>query len=168
MREAVNYIIQFLLLVLLQVFILNNIAFWGYMNPYPYVIFILMLPVKLNRIALLFVGFSLGLIIDVFENSGGLHASATLLIAFLRPYLFQLFVGNSSAELDKLNSKTIGLLRFMALAGVTVLIHHFWLFLLEAFTLHQLLQVLVRTLVSALFTLFIIYLMQIIVYRKTT
>jgi rod shape-determining protein MreD len=166
MKGIVGYTFQFILLVAVQVLILNNVELLGYMNPYLYLIFLLILPADIGRNALLIIAFLLGLSIDIFENSGGLHTSATLLLAFLRPALFKLIAGPSNTELERFNIKTLGVGRFLLLAGIAVFIHHFWLFLLESFSLKDLLQVIKRTFFSGLFTLLLIYLTQLLVYRK--
>lgn len=166
MIAVLKYTIQFILIVAFQVLVLNNIEIAGYMNPYLYVVFILMLPANINRNLLLLIGFVLGLSIDVFENSGALHASATVLIAFIRPYLFRLMAGPANQEIERLNIQTLGTLRFMVLAAIMVFVHHFWLFALEAFDWSELLQVIQRAFLSSLFTLLLVYLAQILVYRK--
>lgn len=166
MITLIKYIIQFVLLVAFQVLVLNNIEIFGYMNPYLYVIFILMLPADINRNLLLIIGFLLGFSIDIFENSGAVHASATLLIAFLRPYLFRLMAGPANVEINRMNIQTLGTMRFMVLAAISVFVHHFWLFSLEAFSPSELLQVIQRTFFSGIFTLLLIYLAQLLVYRK--
>lgn len=164
--STVKLIIQFVLLVALQVLVLNNIELFGYMNPYLYVVFIIMLPANINRNVLLIVGFLLGLSVDIFEHSGGLHASATLLIAFIRPALFKLMAGPANQEINRMNILTLGKVRFIILAAIVVFIHHLWLFGLEAFRLSELLQVIQRAFFSGLFTLILIYLAQILVYRN--
>jgi rod shape-determining protein MreD len=168
MITFLGYSLQLVVLLALQVLILNNVELVGYMNPYLYLIFILVLPASLNRFALIIIAFLLGFVIDIFENSGGLHASATLLLAFLRPFIFKLVAGPSAIEIERMNIRTLGVGRFMLLAALAVFVHHFWLFLLESFSFSELFQVLVRTLLSGIFTLFLIYLAQILVYRKQT
>lgn len=166
MKDVLNYTLLYVLLVALQVFILNNIALAGYMNPYLYVVFILLLPATIDRALLLLIGFALGFTIDIFENSGGLHASATTTIAFVRPLLFRFFTGSGAVEIERINTQTLGIGRFMSLAAIAVFIHHFWLFMAESFALSYILLVLKRTLLSGLFTLLLVYIMQILVYRK--
>jgi hypothetical protein len=139
----------------------------GYINPYLYIIFILMLPASLNRNVVLLLGFAIGLAIDVFENTGGLHASATAFLAFLRPYLFSLAIGSPSAEINRINLQTIGSSRFLALSAIAVFLHHIWLFSLEAFRISEWLYILERTFLSGIFTMLLIYLAQVLVYRKT-
>ncbi len=164
--SVLRYIAQFVGLIALQVLVLNNIELMGYMNPYLYIVFIIMLPANINRNLLLIIGFLLGLSIDVFEHSGGLHASATLLIAFIRPGLFRLMAGPSNQEINRMNILTLGKVRFFILAAILVFLHHTWLFALEAFKMSELLQVIQRAFISGLFTLILIYLAQMLVYRN--
>ena len=85
MKMVLQNIVSFVVLVLVQVLVLNNIHFMGYINPYVYVLFILLLPVRFSRLFTLILAFALGLIIDAFSNTYGIHAFSTVLIAFLRP-----------------------------------------------------------------------------------
>ena len=85
-----RYLINFILLVFLQVFILNNIQFSGYINPYIYVLFILILPFEIPSWFLIIIAFFLGLTIDLFSHTVGMHSSATVFMAFLRPYVLKI------------------------------------------------------------------------------
>ncbi len=167
MIGVIKYIVQFFLLITFQVLVLNNIELFGYMNPYLYIVFVLMLPADINRNLLVLIAFFLGLSIDVFENSGAVHASATVLIAYIRPAIFKLMAGPANLEINRMNIQTLGAVRFMILAGTMVFVHHLWLFMLEAFDFRELLQVIIRSFISGIFTLLLIYLAQILVYRKT-
>lgn len=166
MIDLLRYSFQFVLLVLLQVLVLNNIQFMGYLNPYLYLIFILLLPAGTNKNLILVIGFALGFCIDIFENSGGLHASATVLLAFVRPLLFKLAAGPANLEIERFNIKTLGTARFMVLAAIAVFFHHIWLFSLEAFSFNQIFEVLKRTFISSVFTLLLIYISQLLAFRK--
>jgi len=91
MKMVLQNIVSFIVLVLVQVLVLNNIHFMGYINPYIYILFILLLPVRFSRHFTLILAFVLGLIIDAFSNTYGMHAFSTVLIAFLRPFAVNLF-----------------------------------------------------------------------------
>src|SRR5664280_2081310 len=80
----------FILLILLQVLLFNNIQFSGYVNPYVYIMFILLLPIDIPSWLLLILSFVTGLIIDFFSGSPGMHTSATVLVAFIRPYILRI------------------------------------------------------------------------------
>ncbi|NVK04480.1 MAG: rod shape-determining protein MreD [Flavobacteriia bacterium] len=166
MSENLRWIGRFVFLVLFQVFILNNIQLAGYLNPYLYVLFILSLPTNISRSNLLFVAFALGFTIDIFENSGGAHTSATLTLAFLRPFIIRFVMPATEQNMGRVNLWTMGTGRFFTYSTLGVLIHHLWFFSLEAFRVSELIPILSRTLVSAPITLLLIYITQLFVYRE--
>ena len=81
---------RFVFLILLQVMILNHVQWSGYINPYAYILFIMLLPFETPRWMLLLFALITGLIIDMFGNTGGMHAAATVLMAFMRPTVLRL------------------------------------------------------------------------------
>ena len=159
MKNIVESLFWFIGLVLLQVLLLNNIQIAGVINPFLYIYFIIALPIHTNRISLVFIGFALGLVIDVFSNTWGIHAMATTLIAFLRPYIFR--VVSTQEELDKVmpRCRTMGA-NYVKYIVLMVFIHHLFLFLLEAFSFQYFWIVFVKTLVSSLITIILIFTLE--------
>jgi hypothetical protein len=145
---------RFLLLLIAQILVFNNINLFGYINPYPYILFIILYPVNGNKTALLVGSFLLGICLDMFCNSGGVHALASIVLAYSRPAIFKFSFGLSyEYQTVKLNdSLTPERFTFLLLA---VAIHHFTLFFLEIFRLNFLWEILVKTLLTTLFTLLI-------------
>ncbi|RZL42048.1 MAG: rod shape-determining protein MreD [Pedobacter sp.] len=151
-------IARFILLLIMQIAIFNKMDFLGYINPYPYILFILLYPVNGNKYGLLFASFLLGIIMDMFSNSGGVHATAAISLAALRPTFFKFSFGVSyEYQTIKINDK-ITPERFSFVA-ISVVSHHFILFLLEAFRLSFFLEVLLRTLFSTIFTILLCFLL---------
>ena len=156
-------IARFILLLLAQVLIFNRMDLFGFVNPFPYILFIILYPVNGNKTGLLLASFFLGLIMDMFWNSGGVHAAACLILAYFRPAIFKFSFGLSyEYQTVKLNdSLTPERFSFILIA---VIIHHFTLFILEIFKLSSILDILVRTVLSTLFTIItsiiIIYLIK--------
>ena len=145
-------IFRFVLLLALQILVFNNMNFGGYISAFPYILFIILYPVNGNKSNLLISSFFLGLIMDLFCNSGGVHATACVLLAYLRPYFFKFSFGLSyEYQTIKLNDVlTPERFTFILLAVST---HHITLFLLESFQITFLLDVLLRTVLSTLFTI---------------
>ena len=145
---------RFILLLAFQIIIFNNMNFLGYISPYPYILFIILYPVNGNKTVLVVASFLLGLIIDMFNNSGGAHATACLVLAYFRPSLFKFAFGLSyEYQTIKLNDVlTPERFTFILLA---ILIHHLTLFLLETFQLTYILDTLTRTLLSTVFSIII-------------
>lgn len=94
MNKSVQQIIRFVVLVLFQVLVVNHIRLGGYVHPYIYLIFVMLLPFNTPKWQILVLGFTLGLTIDLFTGTPGLHAGATTLMAFCRPSIIRLISGN--------------------------------------------------------------------------
>ncbi|NHN26683.1 rod shape-determining protein MreD [Flavobacterium jejuense] len=163
MNNNILNIIRFVLLIFLQVIVFNNINMQGYANPYPYILFILLFPVNGNKNILLITSFLLGLIIDMFSNSNGIHAMACTVLAFIRPNLFRFAFGISYEYqtvkiADKITSERVS---YILLA---IFIHHFILFSFEYFRITLFFTIIARTLFSTLLSfivcLLIIYLIK--------
>lgn len=147
-------IARFILLLAAQVIIFNNFNFLGYINPYPYILFIILYPVNGNKYGLLAASFFLGLTMDLFCNSGGVHAAACVMLAHFRPSIFKFSFGLSyEYQTVRLNDVlTPERFSFILLA---VIIHHLTLFILEVFTFEYVWNIILRTIVSTLFTIII-------------
>ncbi len=147
-------VFRFILLLAVQIIIFNNMNFLGYISPFPYILFIILYPVNSNKSGLLVASFFLGLIMDMFSNSGGIHTTACIILAYYRPYLFKFSFGISyEYQTIKLND-VLTPERFSFIL-LSVLIHHLTLFTLEAFKFTLILDILLRTLLSSVFTLII-------------
>ncbi len=147
-------IARFILLLVAQILIFNNMNLFGYINPYPYILFIILYPVNGNKTGLLVASFLLGIVLDMFCNSGGVHAIACLLLAYYRPYIFKFSFGLSyEYQTVKLND-VLTPERFSFLL-IAVVLHHFTLFLLEIFRITFILEILLKTFLSTLFTLLV-------------
>lgn len=147
-------IFRFLSLFLLQIIIFNNINLFGFVSPFPYVLFIILFPVNGNKSALLISSFLLGLLLDIFSNSGGIHTTASIFLAYFRPNIFRFAFGVSyEYQTIKLND-TLTPERFSFLL-VSILIHHLILFILEAFQFSLIFDILLRSITSSALTIII-------------
>jgi hypothetical protein len=154
---------RFILLLAVQIVIFNNMSFLGFILPLPYILFIILYPVNGNKSGLLLASFLLGLTMDFFSNSGGIHATACLVLAYTRPSIFKFSFGVSyEYQTIKLND-VLTPERFSFIL-LSVIIHHFTLFILEAFQVSFFLDILIRALLSTVFTviscIIIIYLIK--------
>ncbi|MBC5863751.1 rod shape-determining protein MreD [Flavobacterium sp. K77] len=147
-------ILRFILLLALQIIVFNNMNFLGYISPFPYILFIILYPVNGNKAGLIAASFAMGIIMDLFSNSGGTHATASLMLAYLRPYLFK-FAFGLSYEYQTIRLNDVLTPQRFTFILLSVVIHHFTLFLLEAFQLSFLLDTLITTLLSTVFTILI-------------
>ena len=164
-------IIRFILLVFIQVLVLNQIEIGGvvngYFNAYLYILFLLMLPVNINKILLLFLCFITGLTIDIFSGTAGMHASACLFIGFVRPSFLNLIAPREGYETTlRLTIQGMGGSTFMVYASVITFLHHLVLFLLEAFNFLHFFDLLLHVITCSFLTIALIVLSQILSQRR--
>jgi len=167
MNYIVKNIIRFIILVLLQVTIFNNIQLNGFINPYLYVLFILLLPFETPPWLLLFLSFLMGLSIDVFSNTIGMHASACVFMAFLRPFILN-FVSvrdNYESSIEQ-GIYVYGFSWFFKYALILILAHHSFLFIVEVFSFNNFGDTVLRIILSTLFTLTLVVTSQFIIAKK--
>ena len=155
--------IRFIVLLLVQVIICNNINFLGYINPYVYVIFILLFPVNNNRLLFLILAFNLGLLVDMFLDSGGVHAGASICLAYARPLFLKYAFGTMYDHQNlKFGHTDIGAL-IMYVSGC-VIFHHLIVYYLEIFNISQIILLLKKALFSSIFTV-ILCLLLILLFK---
>ncbi len=164
-NSILRFSLIFILLILLQLLVFNNIQFSGYVNPYVYIMFILLLPVEIPAWLLLILAFGMGIIIDFYSGSPGIHASATVLSGFVRPYVLRVLSPRDGYESGSEPSMiSYGFRWFLAYTALIVLVHHTALFYLEVFRFTDFFGTLLRVLLSSLFT--IIFILIIEFYRR--
>lgn len=160
------HIVRFISLVLIQVIVLNNINFLGFINPYIYILFIILYPINNNRILFIFLSFLLGLSVDLFLDSGGVHAAACVFIAYIRPLFLKFAFGMTyEHQTVKINASDIG--QRLTYFTLTTIVHHLILFSLEVFNTSKVLLILKKTLFSSIFTIILCVLITILFSRKS-
>ncbi len=161
MSDLFNNILRFVGLMLFQVLILNHFMLFGLVNPFIYVLFILMLPLAVPGWLLLVLGFLTGYVVDLFMTGAGLHAAATVLVAFLRPYVLRLATGTKEPEtVMHPGLMQMGARWWFSYTVSLVALHHTFLFLLESFSFNQLGYTLLRIVLSVAATEILIFLLS--------
>ncbi len=163
-------IFRFVGLILLQVFVVNQIDL-GFLNPYislaVYVSFLLTFSTKISKYVTMLVALLLGLSIDMFLNTEGIHASACLFLALVRPYLLRrIQTANPLENVQELTVYTEDIQKYALYSVLLLGAFFFWLFLIEEFSLLALPLILVKTVSSTIFTALLIIIGQYLLYRK--
>ena len=167
MSSNVRNILLFLGLVLLQIFVFNNVNIAGVVTPFIYPLFILLLPFEMSLWLLLIIAFFTGLTIDIFAITGGMHAFATTLIAFLRPLVINFISIKGKEKGEKPTLYTQGHQWFILYFIILFLIHHLTYFIIETWSVNFLAHTFVRTLFSALVSIIISYILLLGFSKKT-
>lgn len=165
MNNIISNSVKVILLILLQVLVFNHINFLGYIDPYPYVMLILFLPIRYEQWQILILSFLIGLGIDLFQDTGGVHAGACLLMGYVRPFFLSTAFGISY------DYKTLDILKApfrenILYISLMVLVHHFMLFILVFFSFSHLLLILKNTVFSGIFTILVIGILVVLFYQN--
>ena len=167
-RELLIYIVRFFLLVLVQILILNQVQFSGLLNPYLYIYFLIVLPVDFPPNGGLLVGFILGLLIDLFGQTLGMHTIASVFLAYARPYILRYMAPRDGYEFSRTVSiRQMGWLWFLTFSGIMIFLHHFVLFFIEAFRMSGLFFTIGKSIGSAILTLSLVVVVQLVFTRSS-
>ena len=167
MNNLLTHITRLVIFVLAQGLIFGQLEFGAGIHPMIYPLFILLLPFDISPLLLMVMAFITGISVDFFMNTFGLHASAAVLIAYTRPELYRLFSPRDGYDvLKEPTASEYGYKWFLYVAGITTIIHHTWFFFLEHFKWSDLLVVLQKTFLSALVSMFILVVIQVLFFKK--
>jgi hypothetical protein len=167
-RELLSHIIRFFILILVQLILLNNVHFSGLLNPYLYVYFLLVLPVDFSPNAGLLLAFVMGLTIDLFSQTLGMHTIASVFLAYGRPYVLRYMAPRDGYEFTRdVSIRRMGWLWFLTYSGLMVFLHHFVLFFIETFRMSGLFFTMGKAIGSTFLTLMLIVLIQLLFARSS-
>lgn len=166
-NQLPKIIIRFVLLVFIQVLVLNHINIFGLVSPHLYVLFILSLPLELSKSRVLLISFFTGLVIDVFGNSYGIHATACIVTGYFRHFLLMLIAPREGYEQGlKPNVSYMGWSWYLPYALILIFIHHFSLYFIEYFRFDGISITIKRVILSFLFTGLLVVLTQLVNPKK--
>lgn len=163
-------IIRFIFIMFIQIFVLNKIPpLHQFIVPYFYFVFILWLPFKLGRTALLFISFTAGMVADMFFKTPGLHAAACVLIAYVRPFLINLLLPKEATDWgnEEPTTKTMGAVPYATYMIILTLLHHFYLILLEWMQFGSFLYFIGKLFATSLVSLLLIMITDLFLNRKS-
>ena len=155
-RNNLLSVLQFIFLLFLQAFLLNNINLFGFINPNLYLLFFIIYRFDSNPTLLIFLGFFMGLLLDLLTQGSGAHTISALTIAFIRPIIIRTSFGVNydipmgMIEGTQLNQRIIYLF-FM------ISIHHLLLYIIIYLSLDSILIILKNTLFTSFFTFVMVY-----------
>ncbi len=176
MNKLVYYIGQFLFVMVFQIYILNDnpindtITFLGIPSFIPLIfpVLILLLPILSNYYVMMLYAVVIGFLLDMFSNTPGLHAASLVLLAYLRPKLLRLFFQQEKKKLSwaRPTMYRLGFMPFVFYISASILIHHFFFFMLQEWSLSNILLILYKTIVSGVLSVMMILIGQFIFYSR--
>ncbi len=166
-RSGIIHVVLFFVYITVQVMLLKNLVLFDSAFCFLYVVFILLLPFELSTMMTILIGFLVGFSIDIFYDSMGLHAFATVLMSYLRNYWLSVITPQGGYEAG--NSPTMasnGVQWFLVYAIPLVFTHHFVLFFLEASGFDLFWFTMLKIISSLFFTMIVIVFLQFLVPQR--
>ena len=159
--------LRFILLIFAQVFLFKNIAYYGLASPFPYILFILLLPIRIPNLLFFLLAALCGLTVDIFYDTLGIHTAACVTLAWMRVNFFNVTLQPEDHE--AMATPGIGEMSFrwfFIFVFTLTFIHHFVLFFLEVFSFRHFFTTLSSILFSCIFTVIIIFLLEFVFYKQ--
>lgn len=170
MNSIFKYVLQFILLILLQVLVVDQISL-GYASqfiiPSVYFLFVLMLPLTISNGALMLLAFLIGMMVDIFKSTPGLNASAMVMLGYFRPYLLKLIEPREG--FDILKTPSIYSMRksiYLGYVSLVSLVFHLWYFTIEVMRFSDFHLILLKTLGSSIISVLLIILAQYLTVKR--
>lgn len=167
MNRLISNTLRFILLIFVQIFMLKNIVLYDLNVPYLYILFVLLLPFETPNWLLFLLSFLLGLTVDLFNDTLGLHAASCTILALVRILFIAITVQKDNYDSDPEPSfGEMGFRWFFFYALTLTLIHHFFLLNFEVFKFSEIPSTLSRVILSSLFTLTLIFVSELLFFKK--
>ncbi|TKC05590.1 rod shape-determining protein MreD [Pedobacter polaris] len=159
-------IFRWIVLLFVQIFLLRNLNYYNLSTPFLYILFILVLPFRTPNFLLFLIAFGTGLTMDAFYDTLGVHTSACVALAFVRILFISVSVNRDAFDEPEPSLGNMGFKWFTLYAVLCTLVHHIVVFLLEAFKFNEIAYTLGRALLSVVFTMFVVLLVELIFHNR--
>ena len=166
-KAFLTHTFQFFIFLSLQILLLRNLVLFDTAFCYLYIGFLLFLPIQMPKVRLLVLAFISGLTIDIFYDTIGINAAASVLLAYLRPYVLLVLTPRDDYEKsDSVNVHVMGWRWFSVYTLFLVFVHHLALFFLELGSFREVGFTLVKVLVSTIFTFLVLVIIQLLFFSS--
>ncbi len=160
-NRIIEYAVFFVTLVLLQLFLFNNLNLSVYVNPLVYVAFIVLLPMETPPVAMLLLGLLLGVNMDLVMGTAGINTIATLFTAYTRPVALRMVLAKDDIRDGGIPSPVrMGRGKFIRYAGIVVFLQCFVFFTFESLTWSYYYLTLLRIVLSTIVTTILVWFSQ--------
>ena len=156
---------RYILVMLLQVLLFDQLQLFGVCHPYIYILCLLMMPITLPHSVDMIIGAIAGLVMDIFCNSLGVHTMACIFLMFIRPYLLSALVNDKDRLNEQISLRTLGAEAMFRYVAILVVLHHLMVFMLAAWSWSHIGFVLLETIVSSVLTIVVIFGYNVLKYR---
>lgn len=165
--RIIGHGLRFGILVAMQVLLMRNLVLFDTGFCFIYLAFLLFLPIQMPPVLLLLLAFITGFIMDIFYDTGGIHAAATVLLGYLRPYILLLLTPRDGYDQnDSVNLHVMGWRWFLVYVFILIFLHHLSFFFLELAGFKLIGFTFLKIIVSSLFTCTVIIIIQLLFFSR--
>ncbi|MEM6840748.1 MAG: Rod shape-determining protein MreD [Bacteroidota bacterium] len=162
--QAFNFIIFFII----QILVVRKLVLFDVAFCYVYLAFLLLLPIELSVITAMLLGFTTGLLVDIFYNTFGIHAAACVFIMYIRKLWIDFLTPRGGYDMGSIPSpRSQGFRWFLSYAFPLLLIHHTLIFFVEIGGFQLLSYTVLKVIASTGFSLIMILVIQYIIYSSS-
>lgn len=159
--------IRFVLLIVLQVTIFKRIgidySIFSFAHIFIYPLWVIFFPVKYPKAVLMILAFCMGLCIDIFYDSPGVHAASLVFLAFSRGFILNLLEPDKGYDLDNpFNLRRLGFIWVLSYLGLSMLLYLFFYFSVEAFSIVYIYEIVISTILSLICSIVIMFIYTLI------
>ncbi len=165
--RIIGHSLRFVILLAMQVLVMRSLVLFDMGFCFIYLAFLLFLPIQMPPVLLLLLAFVTGITLDIFYDTGGIHAAATVLLAYLRPYILLLLTPRDGYDQnDSVNLHVMGWRWFLVYSFILIFVHHLTFFFLELAGFKLIGFTMLKILVSALFTGTVMIIIQLLFFSR--
>ncbi|QMU26960.1 hypothetical protein HUW48_02450 [Adhaeribacter radiodurans] len=165
--RIIGHGLRLVILLAMQVFVMHSLVLFDTGFCFIYLAFLLFLPIQMPPVLLLLLGFVTGFTLDLFYDTGGIHAAATVLLAYLRPYILLLLTPRDGYDQnDSVNLHIMGWRWFLVYSFILIFFHHLIFFFLELAGIKLIGFTLSKVVVSTLFTGMVMIIIQLLFFSR--
>ena len=165
MNKFTSNFLRFLILMLLQVFVFNYVQWFGFLNPFVYLLFLILLPLELPKSIQYLIAFATGFIIDAFFKTYGIQAFSCVLLMFLKPYIILILNGFKPLDSGVKPLPDVKDFNWILLyTFLLVFVHQISVTILETFQWVKWWRIIWSSIANTFFTMFIILCIEYIFY----
>lgn len=155
-RTIFSTLLQFVLIALVQMLLLNNIKVFGYIEPMLYIWFIILLPNNFPKWLVMILGFFMGLTVDLFSAQVGFHTATATFTATIKPIMLSWFTNNFDLNTFSPSAKEMGFTNYLGFASLMVFLHTTIFICIDTFSFAYIGQLLLTILLSSIVNLILV------------
>ena len=157
LQENIQIGITFFVLIILQFLVFSNIDFFGFINPFVYLLFVVRYRLDSNQSIFILNSFALGFFVDLILGTAGAHTIATLTVAYLRPLIVGFSFG-INADVPYAMIKGTRISNQLTYLGLIIFLHALIYYSVSYFSWLAFFQIMKNAILTSVLTFILIWL----------